>query len=212
MRRLFYSFIFSIAKGLIRLANGKVDVMNQDRIPQGNYILVAPHRTWFDMIYFAAVLLPKQFYFIAKKELFKNPIMGWFLTKLNVEPVDRNNPGIAVIKRPIKILRKTNLSVVIFPSGTRHSTKLKGGAAMIAKMSGAPLLPVVYQGPITLKEFFGRQKAHINFGDPIFVDQNLKLDEQNQDLVEKQMSDAFKQLDAEINPDYVYIDESKKRH
>ncbi|KRM80671.1 1-acyl-sn-glycerol-3-phosphate acyltransferase [Fructilactobacillus sanfranciscensis] len=212
MRRLFYSFIFSIAKGLIRIANGKVDVMNQNRIPKENYILVAPHRTWFDMIYFAAILLPKQFYFIAKKELFKNPFMGWFLNKLNVEPVDRNNPGISVIKRPIKVLRKTDLSVMIFPSGTRHSTKLKGGAAMIAKMSGVPLLPVVYQGPLTLKEFFCRNKAHINFGTPIFVDKNLKLDDKNQAIVEKQMSDAFKNLDAEINPNYVYVDESKKHH
>lgn len=183
--------------------------MNTDRIPEENYILVAPHRTWFDMIYFAAILLPRQFYFIAKKELFKNPILGRFLTKLNVEPVDRNNPGISVIKRPVKILRKTQLSVLIFPSGTRHSTKLKGGAAMIAKMSGAPLLPVVYQGPLSLKSFFKRQKAHINFGDPIYVDKNLKLNDDNQAIVEKQMSDAFKKLDNEINPDYVYIDNAK---
>lgn len=83
---------------------------------------------------------------------------------------------------------------------------------MIAKMSGVPLLPVVYQGPLTLKEFFCRNKAHINFGTPIFVDKNLKLDDKNQAIVEKQMSDAFKNLDAEINPNYVYVDESKKHH
>ncbi|ANZ58091.1 acyl-phosphate glycerol 3-phosphate acyltransferase [Fructilactobacillus lindneri] len=208
---MFYSFVFSFAKCVIWIFNGRIRVTNKNKIPKGNYVLIAPHRTWFDMMYFGVVLLPKQFYFLAKKELFKNPILAWCLKKCNVEPVDRNNPGIAVVKNPIKVLRKTNLSVMVFPSGTRHSTKLKGGAAMIAKMAGVPLLPVVYQGPLTIKELLCRKKAHINFGNPIYIDKNEKLNDESQAKIEEKMKNAFKKLDNEIDPNYVYIDESKKR-
>ncbi|USS87344.1 1-acyl-sn-glycerol-3-phosphate acyltransferase [Fructilactobacillus hinvesii] len=210
MRSLFYSFAFSIIKWIIIIFNGRPDVQHQNRVPEGNYVLIAPHRTWFDMLFFATVLLPKHFYFLAKKELFKNPIVAWGLRKCNVEPVNRQNPGISVVKRPIKILKKTNLSVVVFPSGTRHSTKLKGGAALIAKMAQVPMVPVVYQGPLTLKQVFFRKRVHINFGDPIYVGKDNKLNDEEQAKIETQMAAAFTKLDNEINPNYVYQDPKKK--
>ncbi|USS92813.1 1-acyl-sn-glycerol-3-phosphate acyltransferase [Fructilactobacillus ixorae] len=210
MRRLFYTVAFSIIKWIILIFNGKPELKNQQRIPTGNYVLIATHRTWFDMLYFGAFLLPKHFYFIAKKELFKNPIVAWGLRKCNVEPVDRTNPGISVIKNPVKVLKKTDLSVLIFPSGTRHSTKLKGGAALIAKMAQVPMLPVVYQGPLTLKAVFLRQRAHINFGEPIYVPKSNKLTDADQVAVEAQMAAAFATLDRELNPNYVYHDHTKK--
>ncbi len=82
---------------------------------------------------------------------------------------------------------------------------------MIAKMAGVPLLPVVYQGPLTIKELLCRKKAHINFGNPIYIDKNEKLNDESQAKIEEKMKNAFKKLDNEIDPNYVYIDESKKR-
>ncbi|EKK20231.1 lysophospholipid acyltransferase family protein [Fructilactobacillus florum] len=209
---MFYSIIFSLIKFIIWILNGKTKVTNKDRIPQGNYVLIAPHRTWFDMLFFTVNLLPKQFYFLAKKELFKNRIFAWCLKKCHVEPVDRDNPGISVVKKPIKTLRKTDLSVMMFPSGTRHSSKLKGGAAFIAQAAGVPMIPVVYQGPLTLKAAFCRNKAFINFGNPIYIEKCLKLNEAAQQKIETQMTAAFKDLDNEINPNYVYKDVSKMPH
>ncbi|USS86550.1 1-acyl-sn-glycerol-3-phosphate acyltransferase [Fructilactobacillus cliffordii] len=207
---MFYSFAFSVIKWIIIIFNGKPDVQNRQRVPAGNYVLIAPHRTWFDMLFFGVVLLPKHFFFLAKKELFKNPILAWGLRKCNVEPVDRHNPGISVVKRPVKVLRKTDLSVLIFPSGTRHSTKLKGGAALIAKTAQVPMVPVVYQGPLTLKQVFLRKRAHINFGDPIYIEKSNRLNDEEQAAIETQMAAAFTKLDNEINPDYVYHDPKEK--
>ncbi|CAI2682929.1 lysophospholipid acyltransferase family protein [Apilactobacillus kunkeei] len=206
-----YSFLKFLCKIILYPINGMPKFENKQRIPEGNYILVAPHRTWFDPLYFALAASPKEFAFIAKKELFKNPLLAYVLRHANVLSVDRENPGPSVIKEPVKILQNTDKSLIIFPSGTRHSQALKGGATLIAKLSKAPLLPAVYQGPLTFKSLFSRKKAVINFGDPIYLDKSIKLNEEGQKAVEQQMQDAFDKLDKEINPDFKYVDPSSKK-
>ncbi|CAI2610383.1 1-acyl-sn-glycerol-3-phosphate acyltransferase [Apilactobacillus kunkeei] len=206
-----YSFLKFLCRIILYPINGMPKFENKQRIPEGNYILVAPHRTWFDPLYFALAASPKEFAFIAKKELFKNPLLAYVLRHANVLSVDRENPGPSVIKEPVKILQNTDKSLIIFPSGTRHSQALKGGATLIAKLSKAPLLPAVYQGPLTFKSLFSRKKAVINFGDPIYLDKSIKLNEEGQKAVEQQMQDAFDKLDKEINPDFKYVDPSSEK-
>lgn len=206
-----YSFLKFLCRIILYPINGMPKFENKQRIPEGNYILVAPHRTWFDPLYFALAASPKEFAFIAKKELFKNPLLAYVLRHANVLSVDRENPGPSVIKEPVKILQNSDKSLIIFPSGTRHSQALKGGATLIAKLSKAPLLPAVYQGPLTFKSLFSRKKAVINFGDPIYLDKSIKLNEEGQKAVEQQMQDAFDKLDKEINPDFKYVDPSSAK-
>ena len=206
-----YSFLKFLCRIILYPINGMPKFENKQRIPEGNYILVAPHRTWFDPLYFALAASPKEFAFIAKKELFKNTHLAYVLRHANVLSVDRENPGPSVIKEPVKILQNSDKSLIIFPSGTRHSQALKGGATLIAKLSKAPLLPAVYQGPLTFKSLFSRKKAVINFGDPIYLDKSIKLNEEGQKAVEQQMQDAFDKLDKEINPDFKYVDPSSEK-
>ena len=136
---MFYSFIRVIVRIIVYIVNGKPTYLNKEKLPTGNYILVGPHRTWFDPLYFALAASPKKFSFMAKEELFKNPILRFILVHANAFPVNRENPGPSVIKTPVKWLKKKDLSLIMFPSGTRHSQKLKGGAILIAKLSGVPV-------------------------------------------------------------------------
>ena len=103
---MFYSFIKHFVSSLIFLINGKPDVHNSERLPEGSYVLVAPHRTWFDPVLYALAAYPQRFSFMAKKELFQNRFLSWLITKLNAFPVDRQNPGPSAIKTPVKILKK----------------------------------------------------------------------------------------------------------
>ncbi|MCL0311605.1 1-acyl-sn-glycerol-3-phosphate acyltransferase [Apilactobacillus sp. TMW 2.2459] len=208
---MMYSFLRVLARIIFFLINGKMSIRNKNKIPEGNYILVAPHRTWFDPLYFALASSPKKFAFMAKKELFKNPILRFILVHANVLSVDRENPGPSVIKEPIKVLTKSDLSLIIFPSGTRHSSELKGGASLIAKLANKPLVPAVYQGPLSLKALFSRKKTYVNFGDPIYIDRKVKLNDEAQKNIENQMQAAFDKLDKEINPNFKYVDISKKK-
>lgn len=202
---MLYSFLVAIVQPFLNLINGKAKIYNKENIPDGNYIIVAPHRTWMDPVLIALAIYPKKFSFMAKKELFKNPIAAYFLKKLNAFPVDRKHPGPSAIKKPVQILRKTDLSTIIFPSGSRYSSKLKGGATLIAKLANVPLVPVVYQGPLKFSELFKRHSRHITFGKPIYIDRKNKLDEESQAKLESEMQQSFDELDHQINPNYKYI-------
>lgn len=205
---MFYSFIRVIVRIIVYIVNGKPTYLNKEKLPTGNYILVGPHRTWFDPLYFALAASPKKFSFMAKEELFKNPILRFILVHANAFPVNRENPGPSVIKTPVKWLKKKDLSLIMFPSGTRHSQKLKGGAILIAKLSGVPIVPAVYQGPLTFKGLLTRKKTTVAFGDPIYLDRKMKINDENQKIIIEKMEQQFNSLDKSINPDFKYIDVS----
>ncbi|GBG95079.1 1-acyl-sn-glycerol-3-phosphate acyltransferase [Ligilactobacillus salitolerans] len=208
---MFYTFIRVVARVIVFLINGHSIYLNKEKLPKGNYILVGPHRTWFDMIYFALAAAPKPFSFMAKEELFKNPVLRFILKHANAFPVDRAHPGPSAIKTPVRWLRQRDISLIMFPSGTRHSQEMKGGVTLIAKLAGVPIVPAVYQGPLTFKQLFSRKAVTIAFGEPITVDRKTKMTDEYQTSLLDQMEQQFQQLDQQIDPNFKYIDVSGKK-
>lgn len=200
-----YSFLVHLVSPFLDLINGRTIVKNKEKLPKGNYILVAPHRTWMDPVLLALAVYPKKFSFMAKEELFKSRIAKWFLPKVNAYPVNRVNPGPSAIKKPVTQLRKTDLSTIIFPSGSRYSDQLKGGALLIAKMANVPLVPAVYQGPLSFGKLFTRKKRKIAFGDPIYIDHKERLTDEAMKKYEGQMQQAFDELDKQLDPNFHYV-------
>ncbi|QEA51736.1 lysophospholipid acyltransferase family protein [Leuconostoc lactis] len=203
----FYDVLHGIVVGLIWTINGRIKYMHRDRLPvNDNYILVGPHRSWWDPVWYAVAAYPKHFIFMAKIELFKSPPLAWLIRAAGAFPVDRENVGPSVIKVPVRELKSGDRSLIMFPSGSRHSAELKSGTILIAKMSGKPIVPAVYQGPVKFSQLFKRNNTTINFGEPIVVDRKDKLDKENITKYTQMIQDAFDRLDQEINPDFVYID------
>ncbi|ARD06645.1 1-acyl-sn-glycerol-3-phosphate acyltransferase [Lactobacillus amylolyticus] len=202
---MFYRFVRLIVRFIVWVLNGHLHVHHKERIPSGNYILVAPHRTWWEPIMFALAASPMEFMFMAKIELFKNPVLRFILNHAHAFPVDRKHPGPSVLKIPVKGLKAGKLSLIIFPSGTRHSSELKSGALVIAKLSKKPLVPVVYQGPLTFKGVLKRKPMEICFGDPIYIDRRTKMTHENEAKYDQIMQDAWNKLDKEQNPDFHYV-------
>ncbi|CAM4358490.1 lysophospholipid acyltransferase family protein [Weissella hellenica] len=208
---MFYSFIRYVAAGILWLINGRYKLLGTDKLPTGNYILVGPHRTWWEPIFFALAGWPHRFSFMAKKELFKNPILRWILIHANAFSVDRDHPGPSAIKTPVQNLKKTDLSLIMFPSGSRHSEEMKGGALIIAKLSGVPLVPIVYQGPVKFSGLFKRKNVTMAFGDPIYIDKRTKINEETTSEFGNTLQASFDKLDQEIDPNWVYIDPKPKK-
>lgn len=203
----FYDVLHGIVVGLIWTINGRIKYMHRDRLPvNDNYILVGPHRSWWDPVWYAVAAYPKHFIFMAKIELFKFPPLAWLIRAAGAFPVDRENVGPSVIKVPVRELKSGDRSLIMFPSGSRHSAELKSGTILIAKMSGKPIVPAVYQGPVKFSQLFKRNNTTINFGEPIVVDRKDKLDKENITKYTQMIQDAFDRLDQEINPDFVYTD------
>ncbi|HIY58972.1 MAG TPA: 1-acyl-sn-glycerol-3-phosphate acyltransferase [Candidatus Tetragenococcus pullicola] len=199
---MFYSFVRELFRLVTFLFNGKVHVQNKEKLPQGeNYLLVAPHRTLWDALYLALAARPKKFAFMAKKELFTKPFIGFFLRHGNAFAVDREKPGLSSIKTAVSILKETDLSLMIFPSGALHSQDIKGGATLIAKKAKVNIVPAVYQGPLTFKGLLLRRPVTVRFGEIITVSDNL--DKSKRTMIEQKIQKSFQELDEAIDPTFV---------
>jgi 1-acyl-sn-glycerol-3-phosphate acyltransferase len=144
----------------------KVEVINEGFVPkEGPALLCATHNTFMDM-FFLGYKLDRWVYWMAKEELFKNPILGYIIKKLGAFPVKRGKGDIGSIKTAYKLLKDGKI-VGIFPQGTRvkagnvKQTRVKPGAAMLAVNSGAVIIPAVVQG--SYKIF---SKILVKFGEP----------------------------------------------
>ena len=176
-----------------------------ENVPAGGAIIAPNHQSIWDIPLVGLALHGRRTHFMAKSELFKNPVLRFILNHAHAFPVDRKNPGPSALKVPVKGLRKGKLSLIIFPSGTRHSAELKGGALVISKMSKKPMVPVVYQGPLSFKGLLKRKPMEVNFGNPITIDKKTKLTHENEQIIYKQLEDAWDQLDKELNPNFHYV-------
>ena len=66
---MFYTYLRGLVAFILWVLNGNAHYHHKDNIPdrEENYILVSPHRTWWDPVYMAFATKPKQFIFMAKK-------------------------------------------------------------------------------------------------------------------------------------------------
>ena len=117
-----------------------------DREP---YIMVSNHLSNADIPVIAS--LPWEMKWVAKKELFNLPILGWMLKLAGDIPVDRISAGkkIAVFKSCSDYLNK-HISVMFFPEGTRSRdgrvNRFAIGAFELAIREGKSILPIALDG------------------------------------------------------------------
>ena len=139
----FYTFCRGVTRLWAPLAY-QVRYQGTENIPQkGGYILVSNHRSMADPVVIAN-RLDQQLFFMAKAELFQNPIAGWGLRRLGAFPVDRGKGDTGAVDWAIGLLRKGDV-LAMFPEGTRSLTqeplRPKSGASFIARATQADILP-----------------------------------------------------------------------
>lgn len=150
MRNVFYIitklFFFICLKVYNRL-----QIRGLDGIPRSEkMIVVANHCSNLDPVA-VGVSFPGKLSYLAKAELFRNPVLGFFLKVLGAIPVSResNQSAGAALKAFFAIL-ESGSNVLLFPEGSRSFDgklqALEGGAALIAMKSGVPVLPAYVAG------------------------------------------------------------------
>jgi len=145
----------------------RVEVKNRNKIPEnGPALLCANHNTILDM-FFLGYRLDRWINWMAKEELFKNPVAAFVLKKLGAFPVKRGKGDVGSVKNAYRLLEEGNI-VGIFPQGTRRHAdgagRVKSGAAMIAANAGVPVIPATVTGTYRLFS-----KMTVNFGDPFVI-------------------------------------------
>ncbi len=162
-----YRVAVRVVRFLIKLFWG-LEVDGLDNIPaRGGAIIVANHNTWFDPVAIAAASA-RPVHFMAKVELFKNPLLRWFFTKVYAFPIKRGAADRQAIRTAQKRVADGHL-LGIFPEGTRNVSKqellpFQGGAALIALKTGVPVIPAITLGANPLR---WRRKIKVVIGEPI---------------------------------------------
>ena len=119
-------------------------------VGKNNYLVIANHQSILDIIV-ALATLPIPFKFMAKKELFSIPFLGWHMTLAGYIPVDRSSPeGRKAAAQKAKDCLRDGGSLLMFPEGTRsldgQILPFKPGAFKLAQNEHIPLLPTVIEG------------------------------------------------------------------
>jgi len=135
----------------------KYKVVNKEFIPKkGKLLVISNHQSNIDAGLLGASI-NRRLRFPTKIELFKNPVMSFFLKIYGGFPIKRDSADISSFKTMKSILDKNNGTMAIFPEGTRDNGKLvksKSGTAKIAKMFNPIILPVAITGTLHLKGLF----------------------------------------------------------
>lgn len=156
-----------IVKDVLKVYFGifyKVRIKGMENIPkEGGLIMCANHVGRLDM-FFIAYRIKRLVHFMAKAELFNNPVVKWFLLNVGAFPVKRGTGDIGMAKTVYKLLKNGEM-VGIMPEGTRtkgkEHVKAKPGAVMFALSSDVPIVPVGISGSY---KFFSEVK--VNIGKP----------------------------------------------
>ncbi len=119
--------------------------IGREHIPQdGPVILAANHRSFLDPFVIGSCLR-RPVYYVAKEELFRHRMVGWFLGSLGAFPVARGTGDGDMVATAKAILDRGDC-VVIFPEGTRVRPgplrAARRGVGRLALETGAPVVPV----------------------------------------------------------------------
>jgi 1-acyl-sn-glycerol-3-phosphate acyltransferase len=140
------------SRAWLRAAGVELDVRGLENVERSrSYVVVANHLSLLDiMACFLAVPVPIRF--LAKKELFRIPILAPAMRAVGIVEVDRQArvPIHDQINAQAKQLVANGRSVIIYPEGTRSRDgrlgAFKKGAFTIAARVGLPILPVTIHG------------------------------------------------------------------
>jgi 1-acyl-sn-glycerol-3-phosphate acyltransferase len=144
--------LFAISR-LLCLAIAKLafrlHVEGQEFIPRtGPAILAANHVSYIDPI-IIGIAIRRPVRFMAKKELFRVPVLGWLLRRFGTFPINRHRTDLQAFKRATSLLEAGEI-IAIFPEGTRGDgvdlRPAKPGIGLIAARTGAPVIPTCHRG------------------------------------------------------------------
>lgn len=115
-------------------------------------LFVSNHRSRFDPILSWHLLKQWQIAFVSKPSNFRIPVFGRFIRKCCFMAIDRENPrnAIKTIQKAADLLIKGQVSVGIYPEGTRSKTcvllPFHNGVFKIAQRADAPIVVLAVSG------------------------------------------------------------------
>lgn len=160
----------------------RAEIIGRENMPkEGAVILAANHMSNWDPP-FLATFLSRPVSYMAKAELFANPLFGSAIRACHAFPVKRGAADRGAIKAAMQVLRQGKC-LGLFPEGTRSRNgkmrKAEAGVGLIASMTNAPVLPAVIIGTDRIFAKGGCfPKLKVIYGEPMMFQGDHKDKEQ----------------------------------
>lgn len=185
----------------INIIGMEIEVEGYDNIPDKTCVFMGNHQSILD-IPVMRYSTQRTLDFVAKKELAKAPLIGYWITHVKSVTIDRDNvrEGMKAINQAVNNI-KDGYNFTIFPEGTRSKDgkihEFKRGSIKIATKSKAPIVPVAIKGtsacfedskefvPGKVKVIFGEAIETENISKEVEKELMLKVEESVRNLYEK---------------------------
>jgi 1-acyl-sn-glycerol-3-phosphate acyltransferase len=142
-------------------------VRGQEHVPLHGALLFASNHASFADPPLVGSSLSRPLYFMAKEELFKVPVFGWLIRRVNAFPIRRKEGDVGAFRTAQRILAAGG-AMIMFPEGRRQKNGVlgnpKAGLGLLAVKSGVPVVPVYVHGTHRLWRF---PQVSVIFGAPL---------------------------------------------
>ncbi|MDD2506673.1 MAG: lysophospholipid acyltransferase family protein [Candidatus Cloacimonetes bacterium] len=147
-RKVVYIFVRYWGRTTVLSTGSKVEVCGLDKLPYSQSIcFISNHQGMFDIPLFLG-FIGRPGGFIAKKELFKIPVLSWWMKEIPCVFIDRSSArkAIETFQKSAEVI-KAGHPMVIFPEGTRSQSDMMGdfhlGSFKLPAMAEATIVPLV---------------------------------------------------------------------
>ncbi len=203
-KQWFFPFCNTAFRGTLAMF-ADIKVKHRERLAVGGPVIyVCNHLANLDPPIVASVL-PRRSLFLAKRELFSNPLFTFLLKGWGAYPVSRYSADLHAL-RWVRTMLEDGRAVVMFPEGTR-SRNMEGlkkghvGTALVAAQTGATIVPIGFYGTDKLqnilKVFMPIAKIRMSVGEPFRIDQDVSGRSELERATEELMTRLAMQLPAE---------------
>lgn len=167
--------LYKVVRGLLKFVFIFLGLKSEGlhNLPEkGPVILAANHVSNWDPV-LVALAVKRPISFMAKAELFSNPVLAAIMRAVYAFPVKRGTADRKAIREALDVLQEGRV-LGIFPEGARRKVQqdatVQAGVAMIALKSGAPVVPVACVGTDRTFPLGWIRPLVIRIGPPIKLD------------------------------------------
>ena len=169
-------------------------VFGRENIPPKGQaaIFAANHRSLADPNLVGSAI-PYPVNYFAKDDLFKIPLLGWYIRRVNAFPVNRLQADVGAVKTAQKVL-EAGEGLVLFPEGGRRldpkrQWQVKSGVGLLACTTGAVVVPV---GVWNSENFSRLGRVEVRFGKPLTPPKEASRE--NYEQFSQQVMDQIRKL------------------
>jgi len=189
-------FLYRLGQFIYRLTllPWRMRVSGTPFVPKtGGVILASNHISLLDPPIVASSLWRK-IHFLAKEELFRIPVLSWYIRHVNAFPVKRYEHDLAAFKNAQRLLNAGEV-LLLFPEGRRSKSgemgKVKAGVGMLACLTQVPVIPVLIENANGMRKL---RPIHVTFGPVIFPPAKDALGEDSYQLFSERVMNEIRKL------------------